>query len=459
MSSGSGVVSERAVAWMEPFRQSFTAPTWQHVLVLVTGALLVPGRRTVASALRVLGMAGTPHFSNYHRVLNRDRWCNRSLSRRLLRLLIAALAPDGPVVVGLDDTIERRWGVKIRARGIYRDPVRSSHGHFVKASGLRWLCIMLLPEIGWAGRVWALPFLTALAPSERHAREHGRRHKKLTDWGRQVLLQTARWLPDRRIVGVADSSFAVIDLLNAMRPRICMVTRLRLDARLFDPPPPRRRNAVGRPPTIGRRQPTLAKRVHARNTRWRRMRVSGWARPHRVNRRDRLRQGDLASSRTARADPLRAGARPRRRTEAAGVSVHRSRCRSARHPTLVRPPPVDRSHLCRGSPSSGGRDPTTMDRSRHRTHHARAAGACSPSSRCGPSTSSVSARYWHEPQVRISRSYRPSPMLLPLSEPRSGAGQISERLGRQKTLPIFIRTHSTASLTWPAMPHEWPKSR
>jgi hypothetical protein len=179
---GSGVETKRLAAWIAPFRTSFTAPTWRHVLVLVTGALLVPGRRTVASALRVLGLAETPQFTNYHRVLNRDRWCSRSLSRCLLQLLVAALVPDGPVVVGLDDTIERRWGAKIRARGIYRDPVRSSHGHFVKASGLRWLCIMLLPEIAWAGRVWALPFLTALAPSERHARESGRRHKKLTDW-------------------------------------------------------------------------------------------------------------------------------------------------------------------------------------------------------------------------------------------------------------------------------------
>jgi hypothetical protein len=272
----SGVASERLAAWMAPFRGSFTGPTWQHVLVLVTGALLVPGRRTVASALRVLGLAETPHFTNYHRVLNRDRWCSRSLSRCLLRLLVTTMVPDGPVVVGLDDTIERRWGAKIRARGIYRDPVRSSHGHFVKASGLRWLCIMLLPEITWAGRVWALPFLTALAPSERYAQEAGRRHKKLTDWGRQILLQTARWLPDRRIVGVADSSFAVIDLLNAVRTRICMVTRLRLDARLFDPPRPRRRGAVGRPPTIGRRQPSLARRLAARDTRWRRVRVTGW---------------------------------------------------------------------------------------------------------------------------------------------------------------------------------------
>ena len=170
---GSGVGG--AGWWMAPFRAAFTAPAWRHVLVLVTGALLVPGRRTVASALRVLGLGESLDFTNYHRVLNRDRWGSRGLSRCLLRLLIAALVPSGPVVVGLDDTIERRWGGKIRARGIYRDPVCSSHGHFVKASGLRWLCIMLLPEIAWAGRVWVLPFLTALAPSERYARECGRR--------------------------------------------------------------------------------------------------------------------------------------------------------------------------------------------------------------------------------------------------------------------------------------------
>src|SRR3954447_2425481 len=277
MSNGrSGVVSETLATWMGPFRTSFTAPTWQHVLVLVTGALLVPGRRTVASALRVLGLAGTPHFSNYHRVLNGDRWCSRSLSRCLLRMLVAALAPDGPVIVGLDDTIERRWGVKIRARGIYRDPVRSSHGHFVKASGLRWLCIMLLPEIGWAGRIWALPFLTALAPSERYTREHGRRHKKLTDWGRQVLLQAARWLPERRIISVSDSGFAAIELLNAVRRWICMITRLRLDARLFDPPPRRRPGTIGRPRVIGKRQPTLAERLTNPKTRWRRFEVTGW---------------------------------------------------------------------------------------------------------------------------------------------------------------------------------------
>jgi hypothetical protein len=155
---------------MEPFRQGFTNPTWQHVLVLIAGAILSPGRRTVAAALRVTGLDQDPCFTNYHRVLNRNRWSSRRVSRCLLRLLVSSFVPDGPVIIGLDDTLERRWGAKIKARGIYRDPVRSSHGHFVKASGLRWLSVMLLPEIPWAGRVWGLPFLTALArPSDMPA--------------------------------------------------------------------------------------------------------------------------------------------------------------------------------------------------------------------------------------------------------------------------------------------------
>jgi hypothetical protein len=143
-------------AWMEPFRAGFTAPTWRRVLVLITGAILVPGRRTVASVLRVMGLEQVTHFSSYHRVLNRNIWSGRWLSHCLFRLLVDTfVSGNQPVVIGLDDTIERRWGARIKARGIYRDPVRSSHGHFVKASGLRWLSLMLLPEIPWAGRCWA----------------------------------------------------------------------------------------------------------------------------------------------------------------------------------------------------------------------------------------------------------------------------------------------------------------
>jgi hypothetical protein len=135
---------------------------------------------------------------------------------------------------------------------------------------------MLLAPIPWAGRVWALPFLTALAPSERFAREQGRRHKKLTDWARQLLVLVARWLPERRLIAVADSSYAAIELLAAICDRLTMITRLRLDARLFDPPPPRRPGAMGRPRVSGARQPTLAERLGDPKASWRRVTVAGW---------------------------------------------------------------------------------------------------------------------------------------------------------------------------------------
>jgi hypothetical protein len=202
--------------WMSTLSNIFSPRTRDHVLTLLAGVILTPGGRTVSAALRVMGLGQTPRFTTYHRVLNRNAWSSRDLARRLLLMLVHRLAPSGPLVVGLDDTIERRRGAKIAAKGIYRDPVRSSHGHFVKASGLRWLSLMLLARVPFAGCIWALPFLSVLAPSERFHRRRGKRHKSLRDWGRQMLLQLRRWLPERRIVVLADSSFAALDFLGAV---------------------------------------------------------------------------------------------------------------------------------------------------------------------------------------------------------------------------------------------------
>lgn len=118
------------------FAPLFSKPVFEHVKVLLQGAILAPGKRTVTQALRVMGKSQEPHFQTYHRVLNRAAWRCLDAARILLHLLIAAFAPSGPLVFGLDDTIERRRGNQIKAKGIYRDPVRSSHSHFVKASAL-----------------------------------------------------------------------------------------------------------------------------------------------------------------------------------------------------------------------------------------------------------------------------------------------------------------------------------
>lgn len=260
------------------FAPLFLYRSWRHAETLLIGAILAPGKRTVTSLLRITGLSRERRFVNYHRVLSRARWSERGAARLLLGLLLAAFVPSGPVLLGIDDTIERRRGKRITAKGIYRDPVRSSHAHFVKATGLRWISLMLLAPIPWAGRIWALPFLTVPAPSERYACERGRRHKRLTDWARQMVRQARRWMPERALVLVADSSFAALELLAALvRQDVICVTRLRLDAALYAPPPPRRRGTIGRPRTKGRRLPNLAAVLIATTTPWQRVSVPGWS--------------------------------------------------------------------------------------------------------------------------------------------------------------------------------------
>ncbi len=151
-------VPQILVSWLAVFRSCFTAPVWQHVQVLVAGAILAPGKRTVTQALRVMGLAEQPGFGRYHEVLNRARWNAREVAHRLLLHLLSTLASSGEVIIAIDDTIERRWGGRIKARGIYRDPVRSSHGHFVKTIGLRWLSLAAVVPVPFANRRWALPF-------------------------------------------------------------------------------------------------------------------------------------------------------------------------------------------------------------------------------------------------------------------------------------------------------------
>src|SRR5215211_763004 len=193
------------------FAPLFSKPVFQRVKVLLVGAILSPVSRTVTNALRVMGLAQEKHFQNYHRVLNRDQWSCLAGSRILLKLLLKVFGVGDELVIGFDDTVERRRGKKIKAKGIYRDAVRSSKSFFVKTSGLRWLSFMLLSEIPWAKRVWALPFLTVLAPSQRYHQDRGMPHKKLIDWARQMIAQLRRSLPNRALVVVADSTYAAIE--------------------------------------------------------------------------------------------------------------------------------------------------------------------------------------------------------------------------------------------------------
>lgn len=259
-----------------PYASLFCKRVFVHVQLLMAGAVLAPGKRTISSVLRIVGLHQEKAFHKYHRVLSHAQWSAFAASRFLLNQLLVVFIGQQPVVVGIDETLERRWGAKIKARGIYRDAVRSSDSHFVKCSGLRWVSVMMLTKVSWANRVWALPFLTALAPSERYYDDKRRAHKKLTDWARQLLLQVKRWVGDRQVIAVGDSSYAVIDLLNVLQGRVSLISRLRLDAALYEPvpiPPPGQR---GRKRLKGVRLPTLFKVADDKATAWQKLEVADW---------------------------------------------------------------------------------------------------------------------------------------------------------------------------------------
>ena len=259
---------EAIILVLAPFAPLFSHRVWLHAQLLLLGAILSPGARTVTAALRATGLATKRRFTNYHRVLNRATWSGRQASRILLGLLITGLVPPGtPIILGADDTVERRSGRKINAKGCYRDAVRSSKSHVIHCFGLKWVSRMLLVAVPWSRRVWALPFLTTLCwPADKHNRH---RHKTSIDWVRQMSKQVRRWLPERRLVLVVDGGFAAVSLaLACVKSRVAMVSRLRWDAALYHPPGPQPPGKRGPKPLNGKRQRSLQAWAERSDTPW-----------------------------------------------------------------------------------------------------------------------------------------------------------------------------------------------
>lgn len=270
------------VAWLAPFLAAFSRRTRATTAALAVGAVLAVGPRTVTNCLRVLGLADHPSFTAFHRVLNRNAWSGLALARTLLLMVVAAFVPSGPIIIGLDHTLERRRGPRIGPAGRFYDALRSSQQQDATSRGLRWLSAMVLVDVPFSGRVWALPVLTALTPSKAWSERQGRRHRTVIEWARRVLLTLRRWLPVRTLVAVMDGEFAALELLHALSPSMVVITRLRKDARLFDPSPAYGKR--GRPARKGERQPLLAARITDPTTRWQRVvqasrtswRSAGW---------------------------------------------------------------------------------------------------------------------------------------------------------------------------------------
>jgi len=185
------------VAWLAHFLAAFSRRSRSTTAALATGALFAVGPRTVTNCLGALGLAEHPSFTAFHRVLNRNAWSGLALARTLLHMIVAAFVPTGPIIIGLDHTLERRRGPRIGPAGRFYDASRRADTPKPTSRGLRWLSAMVLVEVPFAGRIWGLPVLTALTPSKAWSERQGQRHRTVTEWARMVLLTLRRWLPLR----------------------------------------------------------------------------------------------------------------------------------------------------------------------------------------------------------------------------------------------------------------------
>jgi hypothetical protein len=263
-----------AILW--PFSVLFSRSSWFTSLDLLLGAILCRGKRTVTGILKATGLSQNKGFSKYHRILNSLNWSPKRGSEILLKMLLKMIGKERPAIF-IDETLERRKGKKIRAKGYYRDAVRSSRSQVVNTMGLKWLVMALSFRFNFAKRAFALPFLTVLEPSEKSSKKQGKPHKTTLDWSIQMVMQLVRWAPGIPFILVGDGGFACAKLAwTCLKYNMALVSRLKMNARIYALPeetPPGKR---GRKPKKGQRLISFKEMLKMEDLPWEEIEIAGY---------------------------------------------------------------------------------------------------------------------------------------------------------------------------------------
>jgi hypothetical protein len=271
-------LSRNILAILLPFSVLFSKLSWKKALTLLLGALMCTGKRTVCSALRATGLGSESGFAKYHHLLNRTKWSPLQAAKILFFMLLVLIGKH-PLVLFIDETLERRRGKKIQAKGYYRDAVRSSKSQVVKASGLKWLVMALSVRLPFMPRALALPFLSVLEFSKKCDEERKRRHKTTLRWTSQMIYQIRRWVgKTRQLILVGDGGFAAGQLaLDCIRLEVSLVSRLKMNARLFDFPPERIPGKRGRTALKGVRLKNFKQMLLLEGLPWKEVEITGYS--------------------------------------------------------------------------------------------------------------------------------------------------------------------------------------
>lgn len=272
-------LSRNILSFLLPFSVLFSKPSWKKALILLLGTLICTGRRTVCSALRAMGLSDEAGFAKFHHLLNRAEWSSLRAAKILFFMLLVLVQERLPIVLFIDETLERRKGSKIKAKGYYRDAVRSSKAQVVKASGLKWLCLALSIRLPFMPRALALPFLSILEYSKKCDEQQKRQHKTTLRWAGQMIRQMRRWVGKiRQLILVGDGGFATGQLaLDCIHYGVTLVSRLKMNARLFDFPPEKIPNKRGRTPSKGARLMNFKQILSLKNLPWKEVEIIGYS--------------------------------------------------------------------------------------------------------------------------------------------------------------------------------------
>lgn len=255
-----------AEAVLSRFSIAFTARTFQRMLALFVGSVLVVGRHTVTRMLWVARTVASGHYTDYHRVLSRAKWSLWPLGKVLAGMVLDLVPAGEPVVCPVDDTAAQHKGKCVYGKGRHRDACRSTRGHTVWLWGHKWVVLAVNVTFPFAARPWALPVLAALyRPKELDAAEK-HRHKTPADLARQLVAVLIHWFPDRRFVLLGDGGYASHELARFRRRHRRHVTLVALchpRVNLYLPPPRRRTGQKGRPRVKGDKLPAPADVVAA----------------------------------------------------------------------------------------------------------------------------------------------------------------------------------------------------
>jgi len=259
---------EVIVTLLANFACVFSKPTWKYAQTLLVGSIICNGKRTVTSALRAMGLSQEKRFERYHRVLNKAIWNEFRLVKILVGLLIQLLPAGMNIFVAMDETLERRSGRKIKVKGCYRDACRSSQSLVIKCFGIKWLCAAIIIKFPWTNRYWALPFMIVLCSSKKHDLEKKIKHKTSIDKAMQ-LVPIISGLLKRSWVLLGDGGFACLKLANrCIENEVPLISRLRLDAALFELLGEELTKRKGRKPIKGKKAKTLKSLVANNEVVW-----------------------------------------------------------------------------------------------------------------------------------------------------------------------------------------------